>query len=219
MRSLRIFPTSTVVEAAPPLPETSTTLPATAPTSTVTGAVAAPVTTPPTTTAPTSVVTKPATAPTTTSRPSISVRPRPAPTTTTTAAQPTGVVDEQSDNGYVFVYSNDPAANTSGSATTLERATTPRRLEFTVSGAMDHGPVAKFDVAITNVSGRQMVFPGGLDVRWVVQHDGAPWKTVHLTRPEITGLAPGGKLSGSAQAILDQFGDYSFTAIVSVQYR
>lgn len=229
VRDLRILPSTSTTEAPAMEPPTTVTSTVVAGQSITTSTLAAPATL-----APAPAPVKPAApATTTTTRPKsvtsttkATARTVPAPATTSTTrtpttaapASPSGRVDEHSDNGFTFTYSSDPNDRAAGSATTLDRSAPADRFAFTVSGGVDHGSVAIFKATVKNLTSKTITFPGGFDMRWIVTRDGVAWKTVHLTHPEITSLPAGAEVSGSAQAVMDAYGSYSFTGAVLVQY-
>ncbi|MGH2689398.1 MAG: hypothetical protein ACRDKW_11400 [Actinomycetota bacterium] len=55
--------------------------------------------------------------------------------------------------------------------------------------------VLTVEVELANGTGGTIAFPGGVRAQVTITRDGAPWRTLELSDPSVTGLAPGSSLT------------------------
>jgi hypothetical protein len=72
-------------------------------------------------------------------------------------------------------------------------------------------------VTLENRTTAAVGFPGGLAVSVPITRDGTAWRTVQLTDPALTGLAPGASASLSATTETEGPGQYVFAASVEME--
>jgi hypothetical protein len=189
---VRTTTTSTTVVA-----ETTTTIPAPA----VVGSIVVVTTT---TTAPSGV------APVTTA-------PRRATTTTAPPSRdPSGRSVERADTTSAFDYRPDGT----GTMTTSGAAGPKDPFAFSALGDdVDHDGVAELRAEMANRTSRDIAFPDGLVLRFVITRDGKQWRTVELRFPDTQSLPPNGSLEvETATPLQQQYGHFEVTGETTVEY-
>jgi hypothetical protein len=138
-------------------------------------------------------------------------------TTTTTAGTANGQTIERADVTSAFDY----RANGTGSMTTADGSSPRDPFQFKALGSdVDHDGVAELRSEMANQTNREIAFPDGLVLRFVITRDGAKWRTVELRFPDTRGLPPGGSLEvETATPLQQQYGHYEVTGEVPVDYR
>ena len=137
--------------------------------------------------------------------------------TTTTTATPSGQVVERADVTSEFDYRPDGggAMSTTGSS--------PPRDTFvfkTLGSDVDRDGIAELRSEMTNQTAREITFPDGLVLRFMLTRDGQQWRTVELRFPDTRSLPAGGSLEvESATPLQQQYGRFQVTGEVPVDYR
>jgi hypothetical protein len=138
-------------------------------------------------------------------------------TATTSPGPPTGRSVERADTTASFDYRPDGA----GAMTVTESAPPRDPFTFKTFGSDVNGDgVAELRAEMANQTTRDIVFPDGLVLRFVITRDGQQWRTVELRFPDTQGLPPGGSLEvESATPLQEQYGRYEVTGEVTIEYR
>ena len=138
-------------------------------------------------------------------------------TTTTTAPQPVGRTVERADTTSAFDYRPDGG----GTMTTSDDAPPRDPFKFSALGSdVDHDGVAELRSEMANQTNRDIAFPEGLVLRFLIKRDGAQWRTVELRFPDTQSLPAGGSLEiESATPLQQQYGHYEVTGEVTIEYR
>jgi hypothetical protein len=90
----------------------------------------------------------------------------------------------------------------------------------TLGSDTDHDGACELRAEMTNQTARDINFPDGLVLRFVIAKDGQPWRTVELRFPDTQGLPAGGSLEvESATPLQEQYGHYDVGGEVTIQYR
>jgi len=160
-----------------------------------------------------------ASAPTTAlSTPSSSTSTTVARATTTTTSPPRDVTEE-SDNTAEYKWTKDGSG---GSSTTPDTQPPSDPLTFLVSGRWDHDNVANLDATLKNNTDKPIAFPGpnGFVLRFLIDHDGQPWRTVEVRRDDIQTLPPHSRIDVLGQVFMDQggYGTYDVGGEINVRY-
>ncbi|MGH2687746.1 MAG: hypothetical protein ACRDKW_02915 [Actinomycetota bacterium] len=129
------------------------------------------------------------------------------------APQATTVV-EGNDNGYYVVV--DEVGNEAGSGSAIRPVSGPDDFGVLVQGRAAAGTIT-VSVALDNRTAAAVRFPGGLAVSVPITKDGMAWRTLQLTDPAVTELAPGASVSLSATTEAEGPGQYVFAASVETQ--
>jgi hypothetical protein len=127
--------------------------------------------------------------------------------------QATTVV-EVNDNGYYVVV--DERGNEAGSGSAIRPLPGPDDFGVIVRGRAAAG-IITVSVTLENRTTAAVGFPGGLAVSVPITRDGTAWRTVQLTDPALTGLAPGASASLSATTETEGPGQYVFAASVEME--
>jgi hypothetical protein len=137
--------------------------------------------------------------------------------TTTTAGAPTGRTVERADTSSSFDYRSDGG----GGMATSDNAPPRDPFKFSALGSdVDHDGVAELRSTMANQTNREIVFPDGLVLRFVIKRDGQQWRTVELRFPDTRSLPAGGSLEiESATPLQQQYGHYEVTGEVTIEYR
>jgi hypothetical protein len=132
-----------------------------------------------------------------------------------TAFAPHDVV-EHADNTSAFDYLAD-----GGSATNVPAAAGDKDpFLFNAYGSdVDHDGVAELRADMANQTDREVFFPGGLVLHFVLSRDGQPWRTVELKFPDQLSLPAHGSVEIESATGLDEHGHYTVGADVTVEYR
>lgn len=137
--------------------------------------------------------------------------------TTTTTATPSGQVVERADVTSEFDYRPD------GGGVMSTTGTSPPRDTFvfkTLGSDVDRDGIAELRSEMTNQTAREIAFPDGLVLRFVITRDGQQWRTVELRFPDTRSLPAGGSLEvESATPLQQQYGHFQVTGEVPVDYR
>lgn len=141
----------------------------------------------------------------------------PRATTTTAAGMPVGRTVERADTTSSFDYRPDGG----GGMTTADSAPPRDPFKFSAVGSdVDHDGVAELRSEMANQTNREIVFPDGLVLRFLIRRDGQQWRTVELRFPDTRSLPAGGSLEiESATPLQQQYGRYDVTGEVTVEYR
>jgi hypothetical protein len=138
-------------------------------------------------------------------------------TTTTTTGMPRGRSVERADTTSSFDYRAD------GGGGMVTAGSPPPRDPFRFSAIgsdVDHDGVAELRSDMANQTNREIAFPDGLVLRFVISRDGQPWRTVELRFPDTRSLPAGGSLEvESATPLQQQYGHYEVTGEVTIEYR
>jgi hypothetical protein len=137
--------------------------------------------------------------------------------TTTTSPQPVGRTVERADTTSAFDYRAD-----GGGAMSTSDSTPPRDpFKFSALGSdVDHDGAAELRSEMANQTNRDIAFPEGLVLRFLITRDGAQWRTVELRFPDTQSLPAGGSLEiESATPLQQQYGHYEVTGEVTIEYR
>ena len=170
-------------------------------------------------TLPAAPVTNLGSAPTTVlSTPSSSTSTTVARATTTTTSPPRDVT-EQSDNTAEYKWTKDGSG---GSSTTPDTQPPNDPLTFLVSGQWDHDNVARLNAKLDNNTDKPITFPGpnGFVLRFLIDHDGQPWRTVEVRRDDIQTLPAHAEIVVVGQVFMDQggYGTYDIGGEINVRY-
>lgn len=130
-----------------------------------------------------------------------------------TALQATTLV-EVNDNGYYVVV--DELGNEAGSGSAIGPVTGTDDFGVIVQGRAAAG-IITVSVTLENRTTTTVAFAGGLAVSVPITRDGTAWRTVQLTDPAVTELAPGASVSLSAATEAEGPGQYVFAASVETQ--
>ena len=139
------------------------------------------------------------------------------PTTTTSAGMPAGRTVERADTTSSFDYRPD-----GGGGMAMADSTPPRDpFKFSAVGSdVDHDGVAELRSEMANQTNREIVFPDGLVLRFLIRRDSQQWRTVELRFPDTRSLPAGGSLEiESATPLQQQYGHYEVTGEVTLEYR
>ncbi|MEY2475265.1 MAG: hypothetical protein QOG87_580 [Actinomycetota bacterium] len=136
---------------------------------------------------------------------------------TTTTGQPSGRTVETADTTSTFDYRPDGG----GGMTTSDSAPPRDPFKFAALGSdVDHDGVAELRSEMANQTNREIGFPEGLVLRFIIKRDGQQWRTVELRFPDTQSLAAGGSLEiESATPLQQQYGRYDVTGEVTIEYR
>lgn len=138
-------------------------------------------------------------------------------TATTSAVPPTGRSLEKADTTAAFDYRAD------GAGTMTVNDGSPPRDPFlfkTFGSDVNEDGVAELRSEMANQTARDIVFPDGLVLRFVITRDGQQWRTVELRFPDTQTLPAGGSLEvESATPLQQQYGRYEVTGEVTIEYR
>jgi hypothetical protein len=145
----------------------------------------------------------------------------PAVATTTTRpptspADPHGRVVERADTTASFDYRADGG----GAMTTTDNGQPRDPFVFKTLGSdTDHDGACELRADMTNQTARDITFPDGLVLRFILSKDGQQWRTVELRFPDTQSLAPGASLEVESATPLDQqYGHYDVGGEVTVDY-
>jgi hypothetical protein len=140
-----------------------------------------------------------------------------APGATTTTGAPTGRTVERADTTSAFDYRSDGG----GGMATTDNAPPRDPFKFSALGSdVDHDGVAELRSTMANQTNREIAFPDGLILRFVIRRDGQQWRTVELRFPDTRSLPAGGSLEiESATPLQQQYGHYEVTGEVTIDYR
>ncbi|MGH9165989.1 MAG: hypothetical protein ACRDZW_10820 [Acidimicrobiales bacterium] len=94
-----------------------------------------------------------------------------------------------------------------------------QRLFLDVGVRPQPGPAFSLDAFLVNTTGIPLFFPTGLVVRFLVNRDGQPWRTVEVGAPSITTLPPRGEARATTQVQPDGDGFYTVSAEVTIVIR
>lgn len=137
--------------------------------------------------------------------------------TTTIESRPQGRSVEKADTTSAFDYRADGGG---GTMTTTDGS--PPRDPFlfkTLGSDTDHDGVCELRAEMANQSSRDITFPDGLTLRFVITRDGQQWRTVELRFPDTQTLPAGGSLEvESATPLNQQYGRYQVGGEVTIQY-
>jgi len=141
-------------------------------------------------------------------------------TTTTVPNPPPGVVVEESDNTAEYIYDADGSG---GAKTTPDNQPPTDPLTFLVAGNWDHDNVAHLQAKLDNNTEHPITFPGdgksdGLVLRFLMDLNGQPWRTVEVRNSEVRTLPPHFELEVTASVAMDKYGTYDLSAEAPVQY-
>ena len=141
----------------------------------------------------------------------------PGATTTTSAGMPAGRSVERADTTSSFDYRPDGG----GGASMADSAPPRDPFKFAAVGSdVDHDGVAELRSEMANQTNREIVFPDGLVLRFLIRRDGQQWRTVELRFPDTRSLPAGGSLEiESATPLQQQYGHYEVTGEVTLEYR
>jgi hypothetical protein len=136
---------------------------------------------------------------------------------TTTTGQPAGRTVETADTTSTFEYRPDGG----GAMTTSDSAPPRDPFKFSALGSdVDHDGVAELRSEMANQTTRDIVFPEGLVLRFIIKRDGQQWRTVELRFPDTQSLPAGGSLEiESATPLQQQYGRYDVGGEVTLEYR
>jgi hypothetical protein len=140
-----------------------------------------------------------------------------APRPTTTTGTPAGRTVERADTTSSFDYRAD-----GGGGMATAGGPPPRDpFKFSALGSdVDHDGVAELRSEMANQTDREIAFPEGLVLRFMIRRDGQQWRTVELRFPDTQSLPPGGSLEiESATPLEQQYGHYEVTGEVTIEYR
>ena len=138
-------------------------------------------------------------------------------TTTTALGSPSGRSVERADTTASFEYRPEGAGPMS-----ISEGGPPRDpFVFKTFGSdVDRDGVAELRAEMANQTSRDIAFPDGLVLKFVITRDGQQWRTVELRFPDTQALAPGGSLEiESATPMQQQYGRYDFSGEVTIEYR
>ncbi|HVE46861.1 MAG TPA: hypothetical protein VNA57_08975 [Acidimicrobiales bacterium] len=120
---------------------------------------------------------------------------------------------EAADGGSYIVYGDQ---RDSGAGLATSEVGGSERLRFVVNVARD-GDAGSLHARLKNVSGREIRFPQGLDVRAEVWRDGSPWREIPLVDPQKLTLAPDEEVSLSELFVFEGPGQYSSKGWVEIE--
>jgi hypothetical protein len=139
--------------------------------------------------------------------------------TTTTTTPPPRDVTEESDNTAEYKWTKDGSG---GSSTTPDTQPPSDPLTFLVSAQWDHDNVARLNAKLDNNTDRPITFPGpdGFVLRFLIDHDGQPWRTVEVKRDDIQTLPAHAEIVVVGQVFMDQggYGTYDVGGEINVRY-
>lgn len=137
-------------------------------------------------------------------------------TTTTTAPHD---VNEQSDNTAQYVWTKDGSG---GSSTTPDTQPASDPLTFLVSAQWDHDNVARLNAKLDNNTDKPITFPGpdGFVLRFLIDRNGDPWRTVEVKRDDIQTLPAHAEIVVVGAVNMDQgaYGTYDVGGEIKVRY-
>jgi hypothetical protein len=136
---------------------------------------------------------------------------------TTTTAVSAQDVTEESDNTATYVYNE---SGSGGSSATADTQPSNDPLTFLVQAAWDHDNVADLNAKIDNNTARTITFPGdnGFVLRFLIDRDGQPWRTVEIRRSDIRSLPPHAEMLVTGNVYMEKYGTYTVGGEVPVRY-
>ena len=138
--------------------------------------------------------------------------------TTTTTTGPRDV-NEQSDNTAEYVWTKDGSG---GSSTTPDTQPPSDPLTFLVSAQWDHDNVARLNAKLDNNTDKPITFPGpdGFALRFLIDRNGDPWRTVEVKRDDIQSLPAHAEIVVIGSVTMDPgaYGTYDVGGEIQVRY-
>lgn len=145
---------------------------------------------------------------------------------TTTTTPPPRDVNEQSDNTAEYVWTKDGSG---GSSTTPDTQPPTDPLTFLVSAQWDsqaaqagRDNVARLNAKLDNNTDKPITFPGpdGFVLRFLIDRNGDPWRTVEVKRDDIQTLPAHAEIVVIGQVAMDPgaYGTYDVGGEILVRY-